>query len=246
MFNSGRTKVTVFYATKYISNYQNVLTNTINLLFPKRCKLCNEPLSDPKSGICVVCIDSIAGWPPDFNPVALADEIFGGRIEIEAVYLLASFHAESPLRSALHEIKYEGNVELAGKLGRQLAIRNQLNQSGFSSVTPVPLHPAKFDLRGYNQSEAIAKGIASEAGIKAEVLLKRTKHTPSQTKLDRTHRWSNVEDAFEIIDTSQIPSHVLVVDDTITTGATLEACAIQLKRVGVKRISIAALGYATA
>ncbi|NVK27234.1 MAG: ComF family protein [Flavobacteriia bacterium] len=211
-----------------------------------RCKLCHEILQDQSSGLCAPCIDSIAGWPSEFNPSSLADEIFGGRIEIEAVYLLASFHVESPLRKALHEIKYNGNTALANELGRQLSIRNRIQLTKIESITPVPLHPEKLKLRGYNQSEAIAKGIAEASGIVIQNLLSRKKFTPSQTKLNRNQRWSNVEDAFQLNIKTNLPEHVLLVDDTTTTGATLEACAIQLKKAGVKKISIAALGYATA
>lgn len=221
-----------------------MLTNWIDSLFPVRCLQCHQTLRNQEPGLCTTCLDSLAGWPTAFNTQALADEIFGGRVPIQSVYLLATFHTHSPLRSALHSIKYHGNKELARVLGSQLFHHHPFS-SNIDIAVPVPIHPEKRLKRGYNQAEIIAKGICEESGIRLENALIKIANTQSQTLLSREDRWENASKSYELSENQIAEKDILLVDDTLTTGATLEACALPLLEGGAKSISVAVLGYAS-
>lgn len=181
----------------------------------------------------------------ELNPAKFADELFGGRTPIQSVYLLATFHTHSPLRPALHEIKYNNNPALAQTLGQLMAERYQHQMLEVDALVPVPLHPDKQKQRGYNQSEQIAIGMSRTLNLPVASMLTRTVLNPSQTKLNRRERWDNVSGSFSFNPNVQAARHVLLIDDTLTTGATLEACAQQLLDSGTSLVSIATLGYAS-
>lgn len=221
-----------------------MLTKWINWLFPPRCIQCNNTLIISEPEMCSTCLDELPGWPTEFNPSQLADDLFGGRVPIQAVHLLATFHSESPLRKALHSIKYNRNKELAKQLG-SLLFHRHAHAIRADIVVPVPIHPDKKRRRGYNQAEEIARGVSQSSGLEVRNALMKVENTSSQTLLNREQRWENVANSFQLSEPSVANLNVLLVDDTLTTGATLEACAIQLLNGGAKSISIAALGYAS-
>lgn len=222
-----------------------MLTNWINWVFPNRCISCSNMLIPKEPGMCFNCLDTTAGWPTEFNPELLAQELFGGRIPISSTHLLATFHTHSPLRKALHAIKYQGNRQLAQTLGAML-YRRQASQMQFDCIVPVPIHHEKAMIRGYNQAEEIARGISESSQVPLLTALEKLQNTSSQTLLNRKERWENVAHSFQLKNPKINSRHILLVDDTLTTGATLEACAEQLLNGGAASISIAALGYASA
>lgn len=145
----------------------------------------------------------------------------------------------------MHEFKYNNNTDIGELFGRQLGVQLQEHDiiKRIDCVVPVPLHPKKERKRGYNQSFFLAKGISEVSKVPVNHKdLQRVKHSESQTGKSREKRWKSVEDAFEVKEPQQIQSkHILLVDDVITTGATIEACGKTLFGAGVEKISVAAL-----
>ena len=179
------------------------------------------------------------------NPVM---EIFNGRLPLISATSFLFFSKGGGTQQLIHQLKYKGNREIGIHLGKMFG--SQLNNSplfqSVEAIVPVPLHPIKEHKRGYNQSQLIGEGMASrmEARDISDVLFRKI-HTSSQTKKSRYERWKNVKDIFEIRNTRQLEGkHVLLVDDVITTGATLEACGSKLLEIPGLRLSIASLAYA--
>lgn len=150
-------------------------------------------------------------------------------------------------QTLVHRLKYQGKKEVGVYLGKLLGA--QLMESMFfrdaEVLLPVPLHPAKLKKRGYNQSEIIASGMETvmHASMKPEVLF-RSVHTSSQTRKSRYERWENVKNIFDARNTeSLVNKHIILVDDVITTGATLEACAETLLDIPGVKLSVASLAY---
>lgn len=153
------------------------------------------------------------------------------RFAVYAAQSLYRFEGEGGVREILHRIKYDDDEKLALGLGKQLG--RQILQSNAAlpdCLVPVPLHPNKLKKRGFNQSERLARGIASAIDIPVEDnLLIRKGDQSSQTKLGRMHRWENISEAFDLKNSLRPGVHIGIVDDMITTGSTLEACALLLK-----------------
>jgi ComF family protein len=181
---------------------------------------------------------------PD-NPVAV---IFWGRVQIEHATAFYFFNKASRYRHLIHELKYKGRKDIGIELGRILGYEITAS-SGFTHidlVIPIPLHKKKLKKRGFNQSECIARGI-SEAMNKpldtSSVI--RTVYSATQTRRTRYDRWLNVEGIFKVTDHVFLSGkHILLVDDVVTTGATLEACATEILKVEGTKVSVAVLAMA--
>jgi ComF family protein len=174
-------------------------------------------------------------------------QLFWGRVQVENATAYFVFHKGSRFQKILHKIKYRNQQSLGVELGRWFG--QELLQTDFATVdmvVPVPLHPKKLEKRGYNQSELIARGISETLSkpLKSN-LLKRVIANPTQTRKGRYERWTNVEGIFELNDMAYAENkHILIVDDVVTTGSTLEACvSAALKAPGAK-VSIAVLAMA--
>lgn len=218
-----------------------------NLFFPRKCNHCGSNLDKTELEVCKKCLFKIpkTNFHADKeNPV---NKTFWGRVNIESATSAFYFTKKSILQNLLHHIKYHNKKELAAELGKYLG--NELAKvSNFQTcdvIVPVPLHPAKRKKRGYNQSEWIAKGISEKMGIPINTsVLKRHVNSKSQTKKNRAERWENVRSAFSVQTNEQFNyKHVLLVDDVITTGATIEACASQVINELNVKLSIASLAY---
>lgn len=227
--------------------YQNPLTKWMDALFPVRCINCHQAIQRSKGQFCDICLDDLPESVYRIQHEHLAHHIFGGRVPIQAVYVLATFHPKSPLQKALHQLKYEGNTTIGKQMGTKLGQVLSGVHTNVDLLIPVPIHPKKLKKRGYNQSEYIAQGLAEALQITVVHGLKRIQETPSQTTLTREERWNNVSEAFKCSDQllhHSKEAHLGLVDDTLTTGATLEACAQTLLDVGYTKISIFSIGYA--
>lgn len=225
-----------------------------DLLFPKECAVCGRVLNYHEQHFCLECFADMPltwFWNVKENP---AERVFWGRANVERVYSL--FYYTEKWRAPVHMLKYNGNVSVGKRMGEMLGEKIASVQDGLpvDYIVPVPLHWRKKMKRGYNQSEVIAKGIAAglaAGGAKVPVvlpgLLKRASFTSTQTAKDRLERWHNVARAFAFNGNCRVlpPSgcHILLVDDVLTTGATLEACASILVREFGCRVSIATLAY---
>lgn len=179
------------------------------------------------------------------NPV---ERLFWGKMPLERATSYFFYHKGSDFRHILHQLKYGGRKDLGDVMGSFMAA--ELAPAGFfqdiDSIVPVPLHPRKQKLRGYNQSECIAHGISVVTGIPVDVSsVVRKKHTDTQTRKSTYERWENVDGIFGLRSPERFRGkHVLIVDDVLTTGSTITACADSFKGVENIRISILTLAVA--
>jgi len=199
----------------------------------------------------VICTGCLAEMPltryelDTENPVS---QIFWGRVRIEGAISLFHFRKNSRFQHLLHQLKYKGRKDVGVELGRQLGFKilPLLKKNDISLIVPVPLHPRRERKRGYNQAGMIAKGISEATGIptRDDVVI-RNVATLTQTHKSRLERWDNVENIFSVKDQGIIKNaHILLVDDVVTTGATLEACAHTLLQNDGTKVSIATLAQA--
>jgi ComF family protein len=173
---------------------------------------------------------------------------FWGRTSIKYTLAFLKFTKEGKVQRILHQLKYKGQREIGEMLGNWYGA--ELTESGFSRhwdlILPVPLHESKLRKRGYNQSDGFAKGLSESMEVAwSDKVLQRKTATKTQTKKGRWERWQNVEEIFVITEEEMIQKkNILLVDDIITTGATLEACAIELYNKGCKSVSVATIAVA--
>lgn len=223
----------------------------LDLLYPRECCVCGKILEIGEKFLCNGCHDDIPFtyyWSWMENP---AEKKLWGRVYLERVIPLFFYSRESKYINLVHRIKYRGDIPLAHHLGKMLGEKILVAGIDVDVIVPVPLHWRKRWKRGYNQSEEIAKGVAEvlfgkKIGRKRVVtnLICRKKYTPTQTKVGMDRKWENVKDAFAI--KNGIPDkyqHILLIDDVLTSGATLEACATVLMEQLGCRVSIATLAY---
>ncbi len=222
----------------------------VTLLFPEVCAACGQLLFKTEKTVCLSCqhLLPLTGYEhiPD-NPVA---RIFWGRVHLEAATACYFFSKRGKVQQLVHELKYKKNRDAGhflgvetGKTIRQTDWGKQIDQ-----IIPVPLHPKKQRIRGYNQSEVLAYGIREATGIAVVTNnLVRTVASETQTKKSREARWENVKDIFRLQQPEDIEGkHVLLVDDVITTGSTIEACVHTLQQAPNARISVVAAACAPA
>ena len=222
----------------------------LHLLFPHVCLLCRKLLISGEEYCCNSCR---AEFDPFCTPVA-AEELlrrtiashFGDTFLFERGWCRYQFHKKSPLQQVLHAMKYEGRFNLGRSFGRQLGewMLTDGRAGDIECIVPVPLHPLKKIERSYNQSEKIAEGIAQslQKPLRRELLV-RKRYTVSQTGLSAQERAKNIEGAFKVAQ-QVVCRHLLLVDDVVTTGATMAAAASALRRGGIERISLAAVALA--
>ncbi len=195
------------------------------LIFPNVCAGCNRPLLKTEDAICLHCQTSLP-TRLNFKREELIQRFYG-RIKLAEAYGFLLFKNKGLTQKLLHAIKYKANKELAIELGLMFGTHcKELNLfSTVDVIVPIPLHKSKLRLRGFNQSALIAKGMAEGLGIEmnSEAIIRNVK-TTTQTKKNRMQRWKNVDKTFAVVSNSLENKHVLLLDDVITTGATIESC----------------------
>lgn len=220
----------------------------ISLLFPRLCPGCGNHLLRNEKLICTecyICIPRTNFHLREDNPVA---RLFWGRCKIEKAAAFSFYNRDSRMKKLIHHLKYNGVMEIGFELGRMYA--NSLKSSdfliGIDMIIPVPLHPVKQRKRGFNQCELISRGISDVTGIPVNTdSLIRKNISDTQTRKSRYDRWTNVEGIFMVKDQSSIEGcHILLVDDVITTGSTLESCANEILKASGTTVSVAALAVA--
>ena len=218
-----------------------------DLLYPRTCSVCSRTLQQHEQHLCLYCLRNI---PRTQHHLDSGDnemeQLFRGKIPIEKAAAFFYFTSDSDYRTLIHRIKYRDEKECARYLGTLYA--QEIGTAFFAGIdrlVPVPLHPRQRRQRGYNQSECIADGIAAVTGLPVSAdLLQRSRYTPTQTAKESARRWENVQDAFALQgNPAEVGGqHLLLIDDVVTTGATLQACALPL--LGIKNVKISLLTLA--
>ncbi len=218
------------------------------LFFPRTCLICNNSLHKHENFICKSCLNELPRsyfYKMKDNPV---DQIFWGRVNIEKATCFLNYSKDNMAKDILYEIKYKGKKDLATELGllfgKELKLCNYFED--IECIVPVPIHRLKERNRGYNQSDYLAYGLAYVYGVPVvKNVLHKISHNTTQTNKNRFDRWLNVENVYHVTGEEElIGKSILLVDDVVTTGATLEACAKKLLEIRDTKVSIATIAYA--
>lgn len=214
----------------------------IDLVYPNLCPGCSEPLLQNEGTICLSCETNIPYTNFYNDPENDVAKLFWGRVKLEFVFGTFYFVKGGLTQNLIHTLKYENNKDVGVFLGQ--SIGREIKKSGHQVdvIIPIPLHPKKLQIRGYNQSEYLAEGVRKVLpGIKIDnESLIRIEHSTSQTNKNKYERWENVGKIFDLHDQSKlVGKHVLLIDDVITTGSTIEACAQILSQINDIKISVA-------
>lgn len=227
--------------------FSEIKESLLHLAFPHVCAGCGSDSIDRRHLICLRCLSSLP--KTDFhlykdNP---AEKIFWGRLPVVNATAHYYFTKKSMMQQLLHDFKYRGNKELGFFLGTLMGqdIRQSPLFQSIDAIVPLPLFESKERQRGYNQAEVLGKGIGSEMDLPVlKNAIARKQYTESQTRKNRVERWQNMEDRFVLTDEKNIAGkHILLVDDVVTTGATLEACGRELLKAANTQLSIATLCF---
>jgi len=224
-----------------------IFDDFLGLFFPRRCVVCGDPVYLGSELLCSTCINEMpkTNFHNDINNKTA--QIFWGRVDLNFAASFLYFHKGSKYRHLIHLLKYNNMPDLGVYLG-ELYGADLLGTKALQDaccIVPVPLHPKKRRIRGYNQSEEFSKGLSKVLGIETKDLLERKVFTETQTQKSREERWLNVKDVFRAKDCREIEGkHVILTDDIVTTGATLEACVLALQRCSDVKVSILTIGIA--
>ena len=228
---------------------QTIFSDTLHLFYPHICTGCGSDLLEQNNLLCLRCLTNL----PDTNFAKHAnnpiEKIFWGRISLVAAHSEFYFSKESLIQQLIHQFKYKGNTTigfyLGGLMGKTLLSSSRFH--GIDAIIPLPLYPDKERKRGYNQAAIICDGISAVMNIPAiKYNVLRQRYTDTQTKKHRIERWENVAGSFIIKDETKLKGkHLLLVDDVITTGATLEACGSMIAAIEGVKLSLATLAHTT-
>ncbi|MCH4822205.1 ComF family protein [Gramella lutea] len=217
----------------------------VNLLYPTVCHICEAELLKNEKFLCINCLHDlpVTNYHLDNdNPVK---KVFYGRVKIENAASLLHFRKKSGVQQLIHDLKYKGHNKISNYLGRWYG--TELLQTDWSKsidlVIPVPLHRSKLKKRGFNQVEGFGREIATMINAEyVDNILIKTNSTQTQTLKDRISRWGQIQETLEVQKIEKASGkHILLVDDLVTTGATLEACSNKLLEIPGVKLSIATM-----
>jgi ComF family protein len=224
-------------------------TRLLDLISPRLCTVCGERLSITEEVICGKCNLHLprTGFQRNAKDNIMA-KMFWGQIPIERASALFYYEAHSETANIIYELKYKNHPEIGETMGRMMARELQRADffDGIDGIVPVPLAKKRERQRGYNQSMEIAKGVSEITSLPIyNKVVKRNTFSGSQTSKGRWERNENVENVFELIDGDSIRGkHLLIIDDVVTTGATIIACAKEMSKAEGVRFSVLSLGFA--
>lgn len=211
-----------------------------SLFFPRYCTVCHQVLLEKEQHICLICLLKLPRTQFHLYPGNVMEQLFWGKVNVYQATSFFYYRKGSVYKQLLYDLKYKGGKELGRQVASVMAREINLTSSFFSTIdllVPVPLHPEKKRTRGYNQSEWIAKGISDVTRIPLDTEnLIRVRFTETQTAKSIWDRQENIENAFALVNSKHFHNkHILLIDDVVTTGATLSACAGVLSVVpGIK------------
>ena len=224
------------------------LSDFISIIFPRICAGCGNSLWKNEEVLCHFCeyhLPKTNFHLESENPVT---RLFWGRVSLESGTAFLYFNKGNKVQRLIHQLKYKGRKDIGIWLGAQYGrtLREAPPFNSADAIIPVPLHKKKFMQRGYNQSEQFAIGLAGSINIPVNThLLSRTKPTETQTRKSRFSRYQNVKEIFTVTCPQEWKGkHLMIVDDVITTGATLESCILALNIIPDLRISIVCIATA--
>lgn len=225
-----------------------MLNDFISLIYPKNCASCGNSLFKHEECLCTFCryhLPKTNFHLQNGNPV---EKLFWGRADIVSAAAYYAFGKGGKVQHLIHQLKYNGKKEIGLTVGKLYGL--ELKQSGkyesIDMIIPVPLHEKKKKKRGYNQSEYFAEGLSKSLHVSTDTsTLIRANESETQTKKSRFSRWQNVESIFHVAEPEKLTKkHILLVDDVVTTGSTLEACALTLLKIPDVKVSIATIAFA--
>lgn len=242
--------MSILNASNIVIMIQSLWADFLDLIYPRTCAACGNTLYQHEEVICSFCLLHL---PKTFfhkdahNPLL---SLFWGKMPVEMVSSFYFYNKGNKVQNLIHQLKYKKRPEIGVYIGKRYGnyLKKSPYFSGIDVIVPVPLHQSKKKIRGYNQAEMIVQGLSSSMGIPYDTTsFIRSEATATQTRKSKQERWENVKNKFKVEAPDQIKSkHILLVDDVITTGSTMEACAqVLLAEEGVRisMVSIAAAHY---
>lgn len=217
------------------------LNLVLDLLFPPLCIVCNNALINQEEQLCVTCLTNL----PYLTVLeqSKVEQLFWGIIKLESAIALIHYTKDSPYTQIIKELKYNNNKSIAPFIGTLLSTKiiKEHRKHPIDALIPVPLHKEKYNKRGFNQAELIAKEISRHTGIPVVLnVLEKTENKESQTNKKKYQRWENSVSTYKVNPTSNLENkHILLIDDVLTTGATLASCAKELIETSQCKVSIA-------
>jgi ComF family protein len=226
----------------------SLINDFLSLIYPRQCEACAGLLYKHEQFICTNCRLNLPRSNYHRLELSPLSQTFAGRVPLKNACSLYLYEKSGKVQRLLHAIKYEEQKELAMHLGKLYADELVKDQKLYDVdvVVPIPLHKNKLKARGFNQSEWFAKGLSEGMNKKMNTSsFKRIVDTKTQTRKKKYQRWENVEGIFEVKEPETLyGKHVLLVDDVITTGATIEAAWTAVKKVENVNVSVASIAFA--
>ena len=226
----------------------NWFVDLLHLVYPNTCAACGKRLQKQEDILCLFCEYDLPKTDYHLEPDNRIAKHFWGRVNLENVAALYFFSKGSRVQRMIHQLKYRGNTDIGIKAGQIYGdiLKETPNFGSAEVIIPVPLHPKKKKRRGFNQSDYFAEGLSESMGIPwyADAVI-RNVFTDTQTKKNRFNRWKNVESIFTVSNPELLENrHILLVDDVITTGSTIEACANELLNLAGTKVSVVSIACA--
>lgn len=226
---------------------KEIKDSLLHLAFPHVCEGCGTDNLQTEHLLCLRCTSSLPSTNFHLHTSNPIEKIFWGRIPVTYATAQYYFTKESLMQHLMHQFKYKGNKEVGIFLGKLMgwAMAESNRFTYINALIPLPLHKPKEHKRGYNQAAVLCEGISSVLNkpVWKDIVI-RPEQTETQTKKRRIERWQNMEGKFELVNSFAIENkHVLLVDDVVTTGATLEACGSELLKAKNLQLSIATLCF---
>lgn len=237
------------YSNTIMLLLKNILSASVHLFYPHLCAGCGDDLPGRDNLLCLRCLSELPYTGYELHAGNPVEKIFWGRLPLTAACSAFYFEKEALVQQLIHQLKYKNNTAIGFFLGELMG--NRLLESprlgGIDVLIPLPLFPDKERKRGYNQAAVICNGIsaAMQVPVMNNIVI-RQRQTETQTRKHRRERWDNVAGSFAINRRQELEGkHILLVDDVVTTGATLEACGSTILTGTGCRLSIATLAMAS-